>query len=301
MTEKLLENGVVLRELRGGGEHEACVELQRATWGGGFDELVPPAILMITQKIGGVVAGAFDPSGELLGFVYGMTGVRDGRVAHWSHMLAVVEESKGRGIGRELKLFQRELLCTLGVEMMFWTYDPLVARNANLNLNRLGATPQEYVRDMYGSSTGSTLHSGLGTDRFVVAWELGSADVRERVEEAASRRKRAAAGPESGEMDRVVNSRLLSKRPIPEQRALPAVDVVWVEVPSDIEQEKRERPEEAKLWRATTRRAFEHYLTSGYTVRGMAVIDAETRRFLYRLEGPNFLRPRGPTLEEDEP
>ncbi len=105
-----------------------------------------------------------------------MTGVRDGELVHWSDMLAVRPEARDHGIGRRLKLYQRSLVAELGVTQILWTFDPLVSRNAHLNLNALGARVTDYVPDMYGADTGSALHQGIGTDRFVVAWEV-SGDV----------------------------------------------------------------------------------------------------------------------------
>src|SRR5205085_3600896 len=137
-----------------------------ATWGESFAEAVPGSILKICQKVGGVAAGAFEVGGEerLLGFVFGLTGVRHGRLAHWSHMLAVLPEARDLGLGTRLKLYQRDLLLPLGVESVLWTFDPLEARNAHLNLNRLGAEVLEYVEDMYAGELGSELSKGIGTD-----------------------------------------------------------------------------------------------------------------------------------------
>src|SRR5437667_12360654 len=90
---------------------------------------------------------------------------------HWSHMLAVRERARDAGLGIRLKLYQRELLLKNGVDTARWTFDPLVAKNAHINLNRLGAVVVEHVENMYGESN-STLHAGLGTDRFVVEWRL---------------------------------------------------------------------------------------------------------------------------------
>ena len=151
---KQLPGGIELRSLNSDADYEAAIDLQRQTWGTRFEDTVPSTILMISQKMSGVLVGAFDEDGRMLGFLYGLSGFRYGRRAHWSHMLAVAREARGRGLGRELKVFQRELLLPLGVETVYWTYDPLVARNANLNLNRLGALPVEYVVHMYGEDTG---------------------------------------------------------------------------------------------------------------------------------------------------
>ena len=107
---KQLPGGAELRTLVSDADYEAVVDLQRQTWGASFEDTVPPTILMISQKMGGVLVGAFDEDDRMLGFLYGLSGFRYGRRAHWSHMLAVTREARGRGLGRELKVFQRELL-----------------------------------------------------------------------------------------------------------------------------------------------------------------------------------------------
>ena len=106
-------------------EYRACVDLQEETWGHGFSERVSPAILKVSQMLGGVAAGAYDRDGHLVGFVYGMTGVRDGEVVHWSDMLAVKRGLRDTGLGRKLKAHQREVLLARDVTKMHWTFDPL--------------------------------------------------------------------------------------------------------------------------------------------------------------------------------
>ena len=132
--------GVTIRPLQSQADYAACVALQHETWGPGFGEAVPPAILNVAQRVGGVAAGAFDDAGALLGFVFGLTGVERGRVVHWSDMLAVRAGLRDAGIGRALKAWQREAARAAGASVMYWTYDPLVARNAYLNFMRLGVT-----------------------------------------------------------------------------------------------------------------------------------------------------------------
>ena len=164
---------MLVRDLAGHAELEAAVVLQEETWGEGFHERVPPSTLLVAQKLGGVVAGAFAPGGALVGFVFGMTGVRHGQLVHWSDMLAVRPEWRGHGVGQALKRFQRERCRALGIATIFWTFDPLAARNARLNLNRLGARVDDFVPDMYGANTGSPLHD-LGTDRLVASWPVAA-------------------------------------------------------------------------------------------------------------------------------
>lgn len=260
---------VVLRPVQGYAEYQACVALQRATWGEAFTECVPAAILMIGQKLGGVTAGAFAADGRLLGFVFGLSGLMEGRFVHWSDMLAVVPEARGRGLGLRLKLYQREQLLARGIDTVYWTFDPLVARNAHLNLARLGAEISQYVEEMYGPDTGSDLHSGLGTDRFIVVWRLRSP----RVEAAVAGRP-----PD----DAPFRAACIVNEDTPagpsRSRALPDDGVVRVEIPADIQAAKAADARAAARWRATTRRAFLHYLARGYHVETF-FRDAEGRVF----------------------
>lgn len=265
-----LASGIELRNASSEEDYAAIVDLQRETWGDSFDDAVPPPMLKISQKMGGVVAGAYDEAGRMLGFIYGMSGFRFGERAHWSHMLAVTRDARGLGLGRELKAFQRELLLELDVETVYWTYDPLVARNANLNLNRLGALPVEYVEDMYGEDTGSILHSGLGTDRFIVAWPIGSERVAGLME----------GGPTAGPTR--------DTPPFPVDETLP--ETAWVEVPPNIGSILRSTPEDASAWRRRTRAQFQEHLSTGYAVTGFTWRPNDgahtllNRRYYYRFE-----------------
>jgi predicted GNAT superfamily acetyltransferase len=220
--------------------------MQEEIWGAGFRELVPPTILMVSQKLGGVCAGAFDPDGRMLGFVFGMTGLRHGRLAHWSDMLAVRIEARGRHIGERLKHYQRDLVRAVGVETMFWTFDPLVARNAHLNLDRLGTRVVEYVPDMYGADTGSPLHGGLPTDRFVVAWDL----TRDGDGRVAPVRPGVLVNPLRQDGEPVVAE-------------WPDAPVVRIAIPRDADAES---PARRSSWRGVTRHALTHYLARGYDV-----------------------------------
>jgi predicted GNAT superfamily acetyltransferase len=237
---------VIIRRAETLPDYEQCRAIQEEIWGAGFRELVPPTILMVSQKLGGVCAGAFDASGRMLGFVFGMTGLHDGELAHWSDMLAVRVEARGRHIGERLKHYQRELVRAVGVDTMFWTFDPLVARNAHLNLDRLGTRVVEYVPNMYGAETGSPLHGSLATDRFVVAWDL-------------TRDNHVAAGPARPGV--LVNPVRASGEPSIAE--WPDASVVRVAIPRDADGETIAR---RSAWRAVTRDALTHYLALGYDI-----------------------------------
>lgn len=253
---------VTIRPLDSRGDYDACVRLQREVWGADFVDVVPATILMVSQRVGGVAAGAFDADGRLLGFVFGISGLHDGEPVHWSDMLAVRPEARGAGLGKRLKHFQRGQLLERGVRRMLWTYDPLVARNANLNLNGLGAAPVEYVVDMYGD-THSTLHAGLETDRFVVEWRLDAP--REAAAAGTPGGGRPADGPGgAGEGVPIVGPDA-GEGDVGDP---PTGAVVRVAVPADVDAVKAADPARARAWRRVQRRAFTWYLANGYRVAG---------------------------------
>jgi chorismate synthase len=252
---------VEIRHVRTNAELAQCVELQRTIWGSDFREAVPAAILKISQRLGGVTAGAFAADGTLLGFVFGMTGVEQGTIVHWSDMLAVDARAANHGIGRRLKEFQRESARAIGATRMYWSYDPLVARNAHLNLNRLGARVSEYVPDMYGAQTGSALHSGVGTDRFVVVWPIApGADRQAPAPSLAGWRESLvlnAAGSSAEQDDMWPDLAAYEAAPPPLAR---------VAIPADIFAVQQKDVEQAGRWRRSTRRAFQWALAHGYDV-----------------------------------
>jgi chorismate synthase len=266
-----------IRPLRTHEEFEQCVRLQKDTWGETFSELVPIAILKVSPRIGGVTAGAFDAAGRMVGFVFGMTGVREGRLVHWSDMLAVRPEARDAGLGARLKEYQRVSVQALGVEVIYWTYDPLVAKNAHLNLNRLGARPTEYVPDMYGADTDSDLHRGLGTDRFVVAWPVERPAVPP-VEERPP--QRALESPVANPIGRDGAPTVL------EEIDYALEPYLRIQIPEDIQAVRAESTDLAVRWRQTTRAAFVASLARGYRVIGFVRSRAEARAF-YVLARPD--------------
>ena len=173
---------------------EACVQLQIETWGYDESDVVPRKMFLLEQNIGGQVIGAFETEnegtseqgnkgktmqggGKLVGFALSLPGIKTGPTAPQiylhSHMLAVKEGYRDRGIGAQLKRRQRVEALSRGIRRMEWTFDPLEIKNAFLNIHRLGAVARAYRPNFYGVSS-SRLQGGLPTDRLVAEWELDS-------------------------------------------------------------------------------------------------------------------------------
>jgi len=253
-------SSIEIRPLATRAECDACVELQRATWGDDFTDVVPQSILKVSQRVGGVALGAFDPAGELLGFVFGLTGIERNRIVHWSDMLAVVPRARNLGLGRRLKEAQRRIVRELGGDVVYWTFDPLIARNAHLNFNRLGGRLGEYVVDMYGI-TDSPLHGGVPTDRIVVAWPTSDLEIDARLREADN----ALSSPDA------LGAQIVTDAWIEEAEGASILPhSVRVEAPLDGEQLMLSRAPEALTWRESVRRGLLWALGMGYTVSAFA-------------------------------
>lgn len=169
-------DGITIRHCSGTDEFAACVALQKEVWNFSDADLVPLRMFVVADKIGGQVIGAYDGS-ELAGFALSIPGSRWGHPYLHSHMLGVKSTYRDRGLGRRLKLAQRQDAVGRGFELMEWTFDPLEIKNAYLNLEKLGAIARRYTINQYGPSS-SPLQGGLPTDRLVAEWWLVSQRVR---------------------------------------------------------------------------------------------------------------------------
>jgi predicted GNAT superfamily acetyltransferase len=163
---------IVVRSCETLEDFHACVALQREIWGEQDLEVEPATMFVVASHTGGQVLGAF--SGErLVGYTLAVAGLRNGAPYLHSHMTGVHADYRDRGVGRMLKLFQREEALGRDIRLIEWTFDPLEMRNAHFNLNRLGAITRRYLPNLYGITT-SPLHRGLATDRLVAEWYLDS-------------------------------------------------------------------------------------------------------------------------------
>jgi len=271
-------SGLTYRPLTTPEDAAACFQLQGEIWGSAFDR-VPASLMRVVTEIGGLAIGAFDASGTLVGFVFSLAGLHDGEPIHWSHMLGVREAVRGTGVGRHLKEMQRSVLARRGISRVLWTFDPLQARNAHLNFNRLGVSLLDYVENMYGI-TASPLHHGLATDRLVVMLPTTPVVAAHAASNGLVAFDRSVPVltpfPRSGDVQVDLDDT--------------AVPSVLIEIPADLQQVIATTPDVASTWRLATRASFQRALRRGYQVTGLRR-DLTTNRAFYTLVGSSTTDP----------
>jgi predicted GNAT superfamily acetyltransferase len=171
------EKMIDIRALSTNVEFAEAVDLQRKIWNFADVELLPVRLFVVAHKVGGHAFGAFDGD-RMVGFLLAIPGIKRGAAGYLhSHMLGVLPEYRDRGLGRLMKLRQREDAIARDIELVEWTFDPLEIKNAFLNMEKLGAIVRRYVENQYGT-TSSPLHGGLPTDRCTAEWWVSSDRVK---------------------------------------------------------------------------------------------------------------------------
>ena len=295
----------------------AVEELQRRVWPGSETEIVPAHILLAAAHNGGLVIGAYlskqsgqvgEPVDELqagenseseddklVGFVFGFPGIYttpDGlRIKHCSHMLGVDPIYRDQGIGFTLKRAQWQMVRNQGLDRITWTYDPLLSRNAFLNISRLGAVCNTYRRDEYGELRDS-LNVGIATDRFQVDWWVNS----HRVDRRLSRRPRLrldlahflAAGIEIINPSQTGHGQFPQPVKVEIDRLIDRVEfadeqppMFLVEIPADFPKLKAAEMNLANEWRMHTRELFETLFSMGYLVTDFLYLPGPFPRSFY--------------------
>ena len=269
------------RDLHTADQFRQVMDLEAQVWGfTDLNDMVTLPVFTITVKRGAILIGAYDPADRMVGFVYSIVGMKTGRqVLQWSHMLGVLPEYRNSGLGRALKLAQRDRALAQGYDLIEWTYDPLQAMNAHLNFTKLGVVAHEYHRNVYGEST-SVLHQGTPTDRLVAQWWIAKPHVERRV----------APGSALAVKSREVAEATLINLTHPAQAWLANGDIflardqrrLCVEIPMGFTEMQREAPELALEWRMQSREIFETYFGKGYRAVDF-FLDREHRRGRYLL------------------
>jgi predicted GNAT superfamily acetyltransferase len=266
-------------------EMEAVEELQRQVWPGSETEIVPAHMLITVVHNGGLVLGAFE-NDHLVGFVFGFPGLEllpDGpRAKHCSHMLGVLESHRNSGLGFALKRAQWQMIRHQGLDHVTWTFDPLLSRNAYLNIARLGAVCNTYLPSLYGNMRDG-LNVGLDTDRFQVDWWIRT----RRVERRLSKRSRVTLGLDQFQQAESQPLYFPATRADglivpPEHFSPPNGRLALVEIPSDFMSLKAADLPLARDWRLFSREVFVSVFKSGYLVTDF-IFDRATGKSLYVL------------------
>ncbi len=229
--------------------------IQRKVWGHSETDLTPAHQFCVHSRMGAILLGAF-VDGTLAGFVYSFPALHNGIRTHHSHLLAVLPEYQGMGLGKRLKKAQRLEALKQGVSLITWTYDPMQARNANLNLHSLRVRSRTYIPNLYGSVSSLGLGPGLPTDRLLVEWRI-RAGARPGKGRPVTRIEGLPAALERGKGES--DGFPLPLRP---KLGLKARRVL-VEIPPDVNGLKS-RPETLAAWQAGLRRVMTDYFARGY-------------------------------------
>jgi predicted GNAT superfamily acetyltransferase len=275
----------MIRVLETPEEMTAVEDLQRAIWPGSETEIVPAHLLITTAHNGGLVLGAFEKD-QLVGFVFGLPGLEslpDGpHPKHCSHMLGVLDSHCNSGLGFALKRAQWQMVRHQGLSRITWTYDPLLSRNAQLNIAKLGAVCNTYLRSQYGDMRDG-LNAGLPSDRFQVDWWIRT----HRVERRLSKRSRGTLG--LSQFQEAESQLLYSPIPRadgllqpPESFSPPNDRLALAEIPPDFLALKSADLSLARDWRFFSREVFETCFAAGYLITDF-VFDRASERCLYVL------------------
>lgn len=277
-----MSDEIRIRPARERADFDACCELQRAVWRLSELEITSSIQLIATTHAGGSVLLAEGADGQPLGFAYAFPALRGG-VAHLhSDMLAVLPAHQQRGLGVRLKWAQRREALERGIPLITWTFDPLQARNASLNLRRLGARATEFLENLYGI-TSTPLHHGLPTDRLLVRWELQAHEV---VELASAGEPPASV--ETPPLPRINDVKWQAGWAVSSE---PRLDLdaraLLLEIPPDFDVIHQSAPTVAAGWHAKVCSALRAYFARGYEATGFAPTeDGGRRRPFYVLTHP---------------
>ena len=284
---------IFVRRVQNLAEYQAIQEVQRRTFGFGPQDTVMHLPMMVAlQKNGGLVLGAFasEPgtAEDLIGFAIGFVGRNEAsnQYFHYSQIVAALTEWQSRGVGLALKVAQRREAMAQGFDLIRWSFDPLLARNAYFNFAKLGGVCHEYVQDMYGPGRGEYFGS-LDTDRLIIDWELTSPRVTERLALATRTTKSAPLITPYLDAPNVISIEWLATNvPAPVSLDLNRTEPrLKLEIPHQISYVRQNYPTTAALWRSQTRELFNHYFAAGYHIADFfTTLDGEHTRAFYLLE-----------------
>jgi predicted GNAT superfamily acetyltransferase len=258
---------LMIRTLHSVEELEEVRRLETIVWS--FDDSVPVNQSMAVVKNGGFILGAFYED-QLIAFQYSFPGFDGKKVYLVSQSLGIHPDFRKRGIGEKLKVEQRKTAASMGYDFITWTYDPLETVNGSLNLNKLGAIVRSYLPNVYGLMN-DNLNSGIPTDRFLVEWHTKDhKEVRES-EQFLPHALITGGGDTHFHHPDKIDLSITAKK-------------MYVAVPGNFQEIKKENLPLAKAWREQTGIVFTHYLEQGWYVTDLVKSEGNTNLYLYLLE-----------------
>ncbi|MFB7139731.1 GNAT family N-acetyltransferase [Gottfriedia sp. NPDC056225] len=260
-------NGITIRSLHSIEEMEQVRKLESKIWG--FEDSIPTHQTITAAKNGGLVLGAYF-EGEMIGFQYSFPGFDGQTVYLCSHMLGIDQAFRNKGIGKLLKIAQREEALKLGYKLITWTYDPLETANGYLNISKLGGVCRTYIENCYGEMD-DLLNSGIPSDRFLVEWHISkNEDEKENL-----RQVELSEALEHSLIEWEENEDGL---PIPNIKdSFEMSDLAFVAVPKDFRTIRESNIHIANKWRMKTRESFQNLFRNGWKVTGF-----------YKISEPNL-------------
>jgi len=256
----LAEKKVTIHALDTQEDFDRLVHIQRAVWNHPDVDLTPAHQFCASSRMGAILLGAF-VGRELAGFVYSFPAVLRGKACQHSHLLAVLPEFQGYGLGKALKWAQREEAVKRGYDLLTWTFDPLQTRNANLNLQALGAVSRTYLPNFYGMTAALCVGPGIPTDRLLIEWPIRARLVTRMADAKA---KKPCYDPER--LPKALERKTGGEGTFapPGRPRLDLADpVLLVEVPRDIKA-LAFRCDLIAAWQSNLRRALQGYFARGY-------------------------------------
>lgn len=288
---------IELKVIESPAEMAAVEDLEKKVWPG--INSVPYHVLLAVAHNGGILVGAYDGE-DLVGYVFGFLGMyqteNGTEIKHCSHLLAIHPDYQSLGIGYKLKRAQWQLVRQQGLDLITWTYDPLESRNASLNIAKLGAVCNTYLRDEYGEMA-DELNQGIPSDRFLVHWWVNSNRAAQRLSKKTRKRLDLAhflaAGAE------IINDTKLNEAglPVPDQDRMDTLEdpqtrppITLFEIPADYQGMKTADLDLAIEWRLYSRTIFELFFQHGYLVTDLIYLPGSSPRTYYVLsQGDNTL------------
>ncbi|MFW6129286.1 MAG: GNAT family N-acetyltransferase [Candidatus Aminicenantaceae bacterium] len=248
---------IEIKEISSDSDLQRCVFIQKEVWMHIDEDVNPVHQFIVSLHTGGMLLGAYRNK-KLIGFVYSFPAIHQGKTVQHSHLLAVLPEYRGEKIGKRLKWAQLDWAVKNGYDLITWTFDPLQALNANLNLHTLGAKTYDYYFNFYGAIPSLMLGKNIPTDRFLIEWRIKEKEVYDR-KRGLYEQYDVQAIPKA-----LFRNEHEKNDSLPAEPELSLKDrLILVEIPCRINNFSRS-PDFIREWQKNLRKVMEHYISQGY-------------------------------------